>query len=99
MIAILDFGSQYSELIARRIREANVYSEVIPHNTPIDEIQKKFNDCEIGSYPNFDYKGNIWSVGGVNIVVSGKNILSVKSAKDEVMDIIKKMGGKATFKE
>ncbi len=38
MIAILDFGSQYAQLIARRVREAHVYCELYPHDTPEQEV-------------------------------------------------------------
>ncbi len=40
-IAILDYGSQYSQLIARRIREQNVYSELIRFDTAAEELKKR----------------------------------------------------------
>ena len=58
-IAVLDFGSQYSHLICRRIREGNVYCELLPYNTPAQVIK------EIGP------KGIIFSGGPASVYSKG----------------------------
>ena len=40
IILIIDFGSQFTQLITRRVREANVYSEIFPHTITLDQIKK-----------------------------------------------------------
>jgi GMP synthase (glutamine-hydrolysing) len=40
-VIVLDFGAQYAQLIARRVRECRVFSELLPYDTPIDEIRAR----------------------------------------------------------
>lgn len=65
-ILVLDFGSQYTQLIARRIREAKVYSEIMPFNVTIERIRK------------FRPKGIVLSGGPSSVYQEGAPVCSKK---------------------
>src|SRR5258708_24787085 len=57
-ITVIDFGSQYSRLITRRVRECRVYSELVPASTTLAELQAN---------PHLDIKGFILSGGPASV--------------------------------
>jgi GMP synthase (glutamine-hydrolysing) len=75
LIIILDFGAQYKQLIARRVREAQVFCEVLPYNTPIEAI--------IARQP----KGIIFS-GGPNVVYEPQAPIIEKTLLEQGIPIL-----------
>ncbi|MDP3048786.1 MAG: glutamine-hydrolyzing GMP synthase [Thermodesulfovibrionales bacterium] len=65
-ILVLDFGSQYTQLIARRVRENSVYSEIFPYNAPFEKIR------------DFKPKGIILSGGPSSVYSKGSPIPDIK---------------------
>src|SRR4030067_2960469 len=51
-ILVLDFGSQYTQLIARRIREEKVYCEIYPYNQPIPDFPKNLKGIVLSGGPS-----------------------------------------------
>ncbi len=58
-VVVLDFGSQFAQLIARRVRELDVYSELLPYDTTLEELQRR------------DVKGVILSGGPLSVYDAG----------------------------
>ena len=73
IIAVLDFGGQYTHLIMRRVRDFGVYSQMFSHDTDIDEIERKFV-----------VKGIILSGGGYSVFSNKSPTINTKLFKKKI---------------
>ena len=71
-IVILDFGSQYNQLIARRVREMGVYAEVVPFHEDVDKILAR------------EPKGIILSGGPASVYAEGAPSLDIKLFQNNI---------------
>ena len=105
MIAILDFGSQYSELIARRIRETQVYSEVLSYRTTAEQLsQLNLQGIILSGGPSSVYDARaplcdpgIWELGVPVLGVCYGMQLMVQQLGGEVERAIRGEYGKASL--
>lgn len=65
LVLVVDFGAQYAQLIARRVREAKVYSEIVPHTLPVAEmLAKKPKAIILSGGPSSVYEEGAPSLNG-----------------------------------
>lgn len=69
-ILVLDFGGQYNQLIARRVRDNNVYAEILPYTVPLSEIKE-------GNYQGIIFTGGPNSVFDMSSPHYTKEILEL----------------------
>jgi GMP synthase (glutamine-hydrolysing) len=76
-IAILDFGSQYSQLIARRVREAHIYCQLFPHNAPAEQVMA-LDPCGfiLSGGPSSVYDANAPQLPAY-VLASGRPVLGI----------------------
>lgn len=66
-VLVVDFGAQYAQLIARRVREAGVYSEIVPHTDSVEQILARRPAAVILS----GGPASVWAEGAPGLDVSG----------------------------
>jgi GMP synthase (glutamine-hydrolysing) len=98
-IAILDFGSQYTHLIARRIRECGVYSEIVPYNIPARELLAGRPKAVILSGGPASVMGKKSPVCDKNIFNAGLPLLGICYGAQLMAEMLKGRVAKAKARE
>ena len=104
-VVVLDFGSQYAQLIARRVRELHVYSELLPFDTPWGEIAKRRPSAIILSGgPSSVYEADaprpdpaVWSAGIPVLGICYGLHLMARELGGDVVSVAKREYGPATI--
>jgi GMP synthase (glutamine-hydrolysing) len=104
-VVVLDFGSQYAQLIARRVRELHVYSELLPFDTPWPEIEKRRPRAIILSGgPSSVYEDGaprpdpaVWSAGIPVLGICYGLHLMARELGGDVVSAVKREYGPATI--
>ncbi len=104
-VVVLDFGSQYAQLIARRVRELNVYSELLPFDTPWHEIARRRPRAIILSGgPSSVYEADaprpdpaVWSAGIPVLGICYGLHLMARELGGDVVSVAKREYGPATI--
>ena len=105
-VAILDFGSQYTQLISRRVREAKVYSEILPYNISAKKLKARNPRAIILSGGPANLSGNqsllcqeeIFNLGVPVLGICYGMQLIAKMSGGKVKDSLKREYGKAILK-
>lgn len=92
-VLVIDFGGQYSQLIARRIRELRVYSELVPYDTPLDKIKAKKPKGLVFSGSPYSLSGNKFPTVSSSYFSLGVPILGICYGMQLIASLL---GGRVT---
>ena len=86
---VVDFGAQYAQLIARRVRECHVYSEIVPHTITAQEIRDRAPKAVILSGgPSSVYEGGSASVALGWAVPAGQRYMGLVKFSDSTATLL-----------